>query len=258
MSLKNRNSYLKRRQKRQDQKRTSQQRGHQSPSPSLPTTALYSTGLLAMPDVPMNIAGSFPLGPDDSRDGSPHSSSPNITESKLAKLTSRASSSNDLSDLFSTLETATGTKQSPQSDTQCDLLVAASGSMQDSQMSYIPDQVDWHHFMDNSAPFGHPTDNDASKTMGTAFEGTAFEGNSIPMLRPINISTPHAQSPSTGTSTSSDDTVEYSLTCPRGKVKSLIQHLVDAAMPVTVAPGVQDEQQVVLNLRLRSCDSTNY
>ncbi|KAF4625525.1 hypothetical protein G7Y89_g12642 [Cudoniella acicularis] len=252
LSLKNRNSYLKRREKRQDQARTSQRRGHQSPSTSLSPTALYSTGLTAMPDVPINIAGTFPLSPDDSRDGSPHSSSPSITESELARLTSRASSSTYLSDVFSTLATTTGTKQSPQSDTQRDLLVATSGSMQDSQMSYIPDQVDWHHFMDNSAPFGHPVDNDASRALGTA-----FEGNSIPMLHPIDISTPHAQSSSTGTSTSSDDTVEYSLTCPRGKLKSLIQHLVDAAMPVTVAPGVSDEQQVVLNLRLRSCDSTN-
>jgi hypothetical protein len=119
-------------------------------------------------------------------------------------------------------------------------------------MSYIPDRVDWHHYMDNSAPFGHPAENDASRTLGTAFEGT-----SIPILHQIDISTPHTQSSSPAIRTSSDDAVEYSLTCPRGKLKSLIQHLVDAAMPVTVSPGASDEQQVVLNLRLRSCDSTN-
>jgi hypothetical protein len=199
-----------------------------------------------MPDVPTNIAGTFALGPDDSPDGSLHSSSLSITESERARLTSWASSSTDLPDVFSTLATATSIKQSLQLDTQRDLLVATSGSMQDNQLSYILDQVDWHHFMDDSAPFGHPADNDASRTLGTA-----FEGNSIPMLHPIDISTPHTQSSNSDTSTSSDDTVEYSLTCPRGKLKSLIQYLVDAAMPVTVAPGVSDEQQVVLNMRLK-------
>ena len=48
-----------------------------------------------------------------------------------------------------------------------------------------------------------------------------------------------------------EDAVEYSLTCPLGKVKSLVQPLVDAAIPVSSDSGMQREVQVVLSLKLK-------
>lgn len=81
----------------------------------------------------------------------------------------------------------------------------------------MPDLADWYYFMNNSAAFDYLGDDNA---IGS--HCTASKGDLIPVLNLFNNSNLNEEKPTVAASISSNDTVKYSLTCPRGKVKSLI------------------------------------
>lgn len=113
--------------------------------------------------------------------------------------------------------------------------------MQDTHVFYMPPQVDLHGLMDDSTAFSHAAAN----------EGPAFERNAASMPYLLDSVSTQATNSRADSSDPSDDAVEYSLTCPLGKVKSLVQHLVDAAMPVNLESEMRAEVQVVLSLKLK-------
>lgn len=201
-----------------------------------------------MPDAPINIPATFPLGPHEYfGDGSSHSSSPSMTGTDMARLQSRCSSSTDMAEFMGPMPTINTTGKSPTPDQGGDMMMVAHPPLQENSMGHMAEQVDWHRFMDNLDPFGHPTgDENTIRILGTNSDGIV-----LPMLDANDPALPHTQPYGASTGIDLDGTVEYSLTCPRDKVKSLVQHLVDAAMPGTVTAGMADEQQVMLSLRLK-------
>ncbi len=241
LSLKNRNSYLKRRQKREEQARASQRQSQTPPDPLPPNSALYTTGMMSMADVPMSTPAPFPMTPEfSSPHGSPHSSAASMIEGDMARLASRTNSSTDFGDMFNPLATNTSAPQSPGSDPHT-LLGTPGVSMAESPMSYLPDQMSWPSYADNSTAFALTPGGDINMAMNMGFDNSR-----VPMMPMNEFAALHTQS------SNPEDTVEYSLTCPRNKLKSLVQHLVDAAMPGTLALGIAEEdQQMVLNLRLK-------
>jgi hypothetical protein len=247
LSLKNRNSYLERRQKRQAQAYTSQRRGRLSSPVAKDPNALHILGSMEIPDAPINTSTPFPLSLYENPDGILHDASGSVPGSEMARLTRRNNSSMDLSNFFDTLATAPGMKQSSQSDPPQKSSLGANNITQDGEMLYVPDQAEWQSFMDSPPPFNHATETESNRPLGAV-----LGHNSAPILHAVDLETPNARNPSVDTTTQHNgtDTVEYSLTCPRSKVNSLVQHLVDAAMPVAVDCEVPDEQQVVLNLKL--------
>jgi hypothetical protein len=103
------------------------------------------------------------------------------------------------------------------------------------------DQVDLHGLVDDSAAFGHAAGN----------QGPPFERNPTSMPNLFDNVGCHTAISRAGSSDHSDDAAEYSLTCPLDQVKSLVQHLVDAAIPVSSESGMRREVQLVLSVKLK-------
>lgn len=203
--------------------------------------------MTAMSDESTSV-GAHSTTSDSFRMGSSHSRQHSISESEPMIFTSQTKSSTDLSDVFGTYTTTTVTKQNSLLNTQRNMSLSTIGPIHDSQMSCTSDEGEYHYNLDQFAPFDYLPD---TRTQ-TALD--AFDNNFIPALYGSDISNSRDLSSSTSTGMGADNTIEYSLTCSRGELKSLVQHLVDAAIPMIVASGEGDEQQVVLNLGLRSCN----
>lgn len=228
-------SYLERRQKREERVRTSQRRGQQSPYTSVTPPPARLPSLTGTSDSAFNMAGSMPPELDGYRQSRTPSSPSSNTDGEQALPLCWDNSSDDLSQFLGTLTTGFGTKDS---------LLATRRNLsqepiQNAQMFFMQDQGDLHGLMGDSAVFGHAVGNEP------------LERNPAPMPYLLGSASPHTADSHAGSTDHSDDAVEYSLTCPLGKVKSLVQHLVDAAMPVSLEAGTQREQQVVLSLKLK-------
>jgi hypothetical protein len=253
LSLKNRNSYLERRRKRQTQAHTTRRRGPQlppTPPMSKEASPVLSIELKDLPDAPMRFDSTIPLGADESRYNSPRNSSSSHTDGDLTRPAHSTDTFTDVSNFK--LKNSPGVTRNSSPNIQQESSLINNVSMQDSQMFRDLDQVDWQSFMNNVPPIGCPTDSDFFNT-----SDPNLEHNFLPMLHAHGENTPNLPNTGLGANTQpkSAGAIEYTLTCPRSKVNNLVQHLINAAMPMALEPRILDdrEQQVVLDLRLRKC-----
>ncbi|KAI0116094.1 hypothetical protein F4776DRAFT_666669 [Hypoxylon sp. NC0597] len=246
LSLKNRYSLLMRRRKRQGvgTKQLS------SPASTSPASQSQFRGPF---DLASSCSNNFPFEEFDSRSSSYSLRSPSDTDGELSSPISRVGSVRELTNM---LETTTGTLEAQ--NATCHLSIPTpfgstllGNNHLDSQSTVQTNWWDHNTWPELAALDSEPSD---------ATDGIDIDFNRSPSNTSILVNQNaefsgalfrQDQAQSISPESSTNKTVQYSVSCQRGKVKTLMYHLVDAAMSETTVRSTE-EDEVTLTLRLET------
>ncbi|KAI0836460.1 hypothetical protein F5Y06DRAFT_288430 [Hypoxylon sp. FL0890] len=246
LSLKNRYSLLMRRRKRQG----GGAKQLPSPTSTAPPSPSPFCGSFDLSSISSN---SFPFEEVDSRSSSHSYRSHSETDGELSSPVSRVGSVRELASMF---EANTGTVDAQNAACHFSIPTPFGGPILRDNFDYQGTaQTDWW----DHSPW--PEIADLDPTLLDAADGSTIGFDKSPKSRSVLIDQNaeirealfHNQDnvQNTIAENSTDNIVQYSVSCQRGKLKTLVCHLVDAAMSETTVRSAE-EDEVTLTLRLET------